>query len=136
MKTTVTSFIAVAVLFGCILAATGNTSSTTADYATIEAVSLADACQMVALINDDKWEEVEKKIGTKEGMIAILKQTAQTPNWPGIGAYRGSRTDKVSPREVTHRFGFAPRTNPHELWLTYTLIESGISKPRLMVLGW
>lgn len=136
MKTTITFFMTLIVLLGCTLAAKDKTSSTTPDLASLEAASLADACKLVALINGDKWDEVEKKIGTKEGMIAVLKQNARIPNWPGIGAYRGSRTDKDSPRVVTHRFGFAPRSNPHEVWLSYTLNESGISKPGLMVLGW
>lgn len=136
MKTTIATFMTVIALLGCTPAAKDKTSSITPDFAKIEAVSLADACQVVALINNDKWDEVEKKIGTKEGMIAILKLNSSTPNWPGIGAYRGSRVDKDSPRAVTHRFGFAPRTNPHEVWLSYTLTESGISSPGLMVLGW
>lgn len=136
MKTTISFFLTMIVLLGCTLAAKDKTSSTTPDLASLEAASLADACKLVALINEDKWDEVEEKIGTKEGMIAALKQHAHTPNWPGIGAYRGSRTDKGSPGQVTHRFGFAPRTNPHEVWLSYTLTESGISKPGLMVFGW
>ncbi len=106
------------------------------NYITQEALSLADACKITALMNDDKWDEVEKVLGTKAGLIAELRRQSGIKDWPGIGAYRGSRIDKDHPRVVTHRFGFAPRTNPHEIWIDYMLTETGISKPGLMVMGW
>ena len=101
-----------------------------------ESVTLADACRITRLMNEDKWDDVAKALGTNEGMIAILRQHATLKDWPGIGAYRGTRVDEKSPVRVTHRFGFAPRTNPHEIWLSYTITEKETSKPTLMVLGW
>jgi hypothetical protein len=102
-----------------------------------ESVTLADACLLTQLMNEDKWDEVEKALGTKEGMIALLrKQHGSMKDWPGIGAYRGTRVDGQSPLRVTHRFGFAPRSNPHEIWLSFTITEKETSKPQLMVMGW
>jgi hypothetical protein len=102
-----------------------------------ESVTLANACRLTQLINEDKWDEVEKALDTKEGMIALLrKQHGSMKDWPGIGAYRGTRVDGRSPLRVTHRFGFAPRSNPHEIWLSYTITEKETSKPQLMVMGW
>jgi hypothetical protein len=136
MKTILASFIVVMVLSGAILGAADSTPPAAAGMTTLEAVSLAEACKLVALMNEDQWDDVEKAFGTKVGMISLLRLHAKTKDWPGIGAYRGSSIDKDSPREVTHRFGFVPRNNPHGILLTYTLTESGISKPRLMLMGW
>jgi len=101
-----------------------------------ESATLADACRMTLLMNEGKWDDVEKALGTKEGMVALLRHHASLKDWPGIGAYRGSRVDEQSPWRITHRFGFSPRTNPHEIWISYTMTESGPTKPKLMVLGW
>lgn len=99
-----------------------------------DALCLAEACRITALINDGKWEEVEKTLGTGDGMVAILKQHATREDWQGIGAYRGVRLDPTSPRTVTFRFGFAPKSSPHELLITFT--DGDPAKPALMVLGW
>ena len=108
----------------------------TANPTQAESATLADACRITQLMNEDKWDDVAKILGTKEGMIAILRQHASMKDWPGIGAYRGTRVDEKSPSRVTHRFGFAPRSNPHEIWLSYTITEKETSKPSLMVMGW
>ena len=101
-----------------------------------ESGTLADACRLTLLMNDGKWEDVEKALGTKEGMVAILRREATHKDWLGIGAYRGTRIDGKSPLRITHRFGFSPKTHPHEIWLSYTINEAGQSKPTLTVLGW
>lgn len=103
---------------------------------TQESSCLAEACQITSLMNEDKWDEVEKALGTKEPMVAILRQHAVLKDWPGIGAYRGARLVKETPRTILFRFGLGPRSHPHEIWFTYTFTESGPSKPSLMVLGW
>jgi hypothetical protein len=99
-----------------------------------DVVCLAEACRITALINDGKWEEVETAFATKEGMVALLKQKATLKDWPGIGAYRGFRIDRETPRDVTFRFGFAPKSSPHEIWISFA--EGNPSKLRLTVLGW
>jgi hypothetical protein len=101
-----------------------------------ESSCLAKACQITSLMNEDKWDEVEKALGPKDGMVAILRQHAGLKDWSGIGAYRGARLDKESPRTIVFRFGLGPRSSPHEIGFTYTFTESGPSKPSLMVLGW
>ena len=99
-----------------------------------DAPCLAEACRITALINDGKWDEVEKTLGTKGVTVAALKLDAAHKDWPGIGAYRGFRIDGESPHRVTFRFGFAPKSNPHEIWISFT--DGNPSKPSLMVLGW
>ena len=99
-----------------------------------EALCLAEACRITALMNDGKWDEVEKAFGTKDGMLGILKHHAALKDWPGIGAYRGVRVDGESPQKVTFRFGFAPKSNPHEVRISFA--DGNPSKPGLMVLGW
>ena len=99
-----------------------------------DATCLVEACRLVALINDGKWEEAEKAFSGSPGMVAILKQHSSLDYWKGIGAYRGSRIDQESPRRITFRFGFAPESSPHEIWLTFT--DDNSSKPGLMILGW
>lgn len=99
-----------------------------------DASCLAVACRITTLMNDGKWDEVENALGTKEGMIAALKLDAAHNDWPGIGAYRGFRIDREAPREIVFRFGFAPKSNPHEIWISFT--GGNPSKPGLMVLGW
>jgi hypothetical protein len=99
-----------------------------------EALCLAEACRITALMNDGKWDEVEKAFGTKERMVGILKHHAALKDWPGIGAYRGVRIDRESPRELTFRFGFAPKSSPHEVQISFA--DGNPSKPGLMVLGW
>jgi hypothetical protein len=101
-----------------------------------DSFTLADACRITKLINEDKWDDVEKAIDAQGQMLPILRQNASLKDWAGIGAYRGTRIDAESPLKITHRFGFAPRSNPHELWLTYTVTEKEASKPALMVMGW
>lgn len=110
------------------------TQAVTDEPTLAESATLADACRLTQLMNEDKWDDVEKALGTKEGMIATLRQHASFKDWPGIGAYRGTRVDATDPLRVTHRFGFAPRSNPHEIWLSYTVSDP--SKPSLMVMGW
>ena len=88
-------------------------------------------------MNEAKWDEVEAALADKGGMVGLLRRDARAENWPGIGAYRGTTNmEETSSLKITHRFGLAPRTNPHEIYLTYTIGDSGISKPTLMVLGW
>ena len=100
-----------------------------------ESTTLAEACRLTKRMNEGQWDEVEAALDNK-AMVTLLRQQASAENWPGIGAYRGTTVEYTSPLKITHRFGFAPRTNPHEIRLTYTLGESGISKPSLNVLGW
>ncbi|WP_341407224.1 hypothetical protein [Luteolibacter soli] len=99
-----------------------------------DAQCLAEACRITALINEDRWEELDKLFGPSEAVIAVLKHYATLKDWQGIGAYRGFRIEPEKPREVIFRFGFAPKSNPHEIWISF--IEGDPSKPRLMVLGW
>lgn len=68
-------------------------------------------------MNEGQWDEVEAALDNK-AMVALLRQQASAENWPGIGAYRGTTVEYTSPLKVTHRFGLAPRTNPHEIRLT------------------
>ncbi len=101
-----------------------------------ESATLADACRLTKLINDERWDEIEKALGTKEGMITYIRQQATLKDWAGIGAYRGTTVDEKSPLRITHQFGFAPRSSPHGILLTYIITETGPSKPSLMILGW
>jgi hypothetical protein len=110
------------------------TQSTTYEPTLAEAATLADACRLTQLMNEDKWDDLETALGTKEGMIATLRPHASLKVWLGSGAYRGTRVDTMDPLRGTHRFGFAPRSNPHEIWLSYTVSDT--SKPSLMVMGW
>jgi hypothetical protein len=87
-------------------------------------------------MNEEKWDDVERAVGTKDGVVAMLRSHATLKDWGGIGAYLGTRVDDKSPLRVTHRFGFSPRTSPHEVWLSYTITNSGPSKPSLHVFGW
>jgi len=98
-----------------------------------DALCLAEACRIIALINDDKWDEVEKALGTKEGMVAILKHESTLKDWQGIGAYRGVQLNPALPGTLTFRFGFAPKSSPHEVRISFT--NGNPSKPYLMVLG-
>lgn len=139
MKTTILMIAAAGALaVGVIAEPNGQSASpaTTAALTPQESATLADACRLTQFMNEDKWDDVEKALGTKEGMVAALRQNASLKDWPGIGAYRGTRVDEKSPLRITHRFGFSPKTNPHEIWLSYTITDSGPSKPSLMVLGW
>lgn len=135
MKTTILMIASAVALAVGVLAEPKSQSATSAPTPQ-ESATLADACRLTQLMNEDKWNDVEKALGTKDGMVAILRQHATLKDWPGIGAYRGTRVDEKSPLRITHRFGFSPKTNPHEIWLSYIIQDSGPSKPSLMVLGW
>lgn len=99
-----------------------------------DAPCLAEACRITALINEGKWGELEKIFGPDPNMLFVLKRDAGIKGWQGIGAYRGFSINEEKPRKVTFRFGFAPKSSPHEVWISFT--DSNPSKPGLTVLGW
>jgi hypothetical protein len=99
-----------------------------------DAPFLAEACRITALINDGNWEELTKLSGREVSDVDLLKHYAARKDWQGIGAYRGFQTDPEKPREVIFRFGFGPKSSPHELRIQFT--DGDRSKPRMSVLGW
>lgn len=140
MKSTLLMILTFGTLAVCLLAEPGTPKQASSRDATSpsaqESATLADACRLTKLMNEGEWDEVEAALDNK-AMVALLRRDAKAENWPGIGAYRGTTNMKeTSSLKITHRFGLAPRTNPHEIYLTYTIGDSGISKPTLMVLGW
>jgi hypothetical protein len=101
-----------------------------------EAITLADACRLTRLMNEGKWDEVKEALGAEGQFFGILRAQAERKDWPGMGAYLGSEVLGKSPFRVSHAFGFAPRTNPHRIALSYTVTDGGMSNPSLMVFGW
>lgn len=95
---------------------------------------LAEACRITALINDSNWEELTKLSGREASDVDLLKHFAARKDWQGIGAYRGFQIDPEKPHEVIFRFGFGPKSSPHELRIHFT--DGDLSKPRMTVLGW
>ena len=98
-------------------------------------VSIADACEIVRLLNEGKIKEVKEKLDG-EGMMGVIEPQMKLEAWPGVGAYRGSEWD-AEKNSVKHRFAYgAGKDAVHELWLTYSLKGGGFKKPHLVVLGW
>lgn len=101
----------------------------------VAARSLADASDMVRLMNDLKWEELKKRL-RDANQIVIVENFAKLEDWHGVGAYRGSEFNEDR-TEVKHRFSYGPgRKSVHEVWLTYSLADDGYGKPGFAVLGW
>jgi hypothetical protein len=99
-----------------------------------ELASLAHSCDLIRTMNAGRWEEAKAMIKSKELFLPIIVNDAKSPEWSGIGAYRG--TDRVA-QGVRHRFGYGPgRNNPHELWLTYTMANDRFTFQDISVLGW
>jgi len=103
----------------------------------IVARSLADASEIVRLINELEWDSVKLKLakGNQIGVV-ILEPQSQLKDWMGIGAYRGSDID-TKKQSVKHRFSLeGGRNGFHEVWLTYSFTQKDFNKPFIEALGW
>jgi hypothetical protein len=99
--------------------------------------SLADACEIVRLINELEWVTVKKKLnkGNQVGIL-IIEPQSKIKNWHGLGAYRGSEIDTEN-QKVKHRFSYGGgRKAFHEVWITYSYRKDGFDKPSVEALGW
>ena len=99
--------------------------------------SLADACELVRLINNLDWKEAKKKLkaGNHVGMV-IIEPQSKIKDWHGIGAYRGSEID-AEKNQVKHRFSYGIGRQPvHEVWITYNYNKTNFQKPNIHILGW
>lgn len=136
----ITLFFATAMaLAGCVsVEPKGQAAASTLANALVpyESETLADACRLIRLLNEDKWDELAKSLSSGSAATETLRRYAAEKDWAGIGAYRRTEIDEKSPLKIRHCFGFAPRHHPHEVWLIYTITESGPTKPSLSVLGW
>ena len=103
----------------------------------VVASSLANACDIVRLINDLKWDDVTRKLnkGNQVGIV-VMKAQSKMKDWPGTGAHRGSELNTKN-HTVKHRFSFGSgRNTEHEVWITYSYSKDRFEKPSVDVLGW
>lgn len=97
--------------------------------------SLVDACRIVALVNDLKWDEVDK-IATIQPMNFLKRDAEISKEWQGVGAYKNSDSNE-STNTIRHVFLYGNgRHSAHQVWIDYKLTETGYEKPNIMVLGW
>jgi hypothetical protein len=102
----------------------------------VVARSLADACDIVRLVNEFDWKAVKKRSGEKNHLTLIVEPQSKVKDWHGIGAYRGSEIDEAK-KSVKHRFSYGVgRLSVHEVWITYSYTEDGFGKPSFLFLGW
>jgi len=99
------------------------------------AKTLADACDIVRLINELEWEAAKKRLNDGN-QLALIEPISKAKDWHGIGAYRGSEIDREK-EQVKHRFSYGSgRIAVHEVWITYSINASGFKKPTFYILGW
>ncbi len=98
--------------------------------------SLADACDIVRLINDLSWKDAKSKLSDKNQIALIIEPQSKVKDWHGVGAYRGSVVD-AEKKQVRHRFSYGiGRLSVHEIWITYSYSKDSFQKPSLHALGW
>lgn len=97
--------------------------------------SLADACDVVRLINNLNWKDAKEKLNDGK-QVAVIEPLSKMKDWHGIGAYRGSEIDAAK-NQVKHRFSYGEGRLPvHEVWITYIYSKDDFKKPGFWVQGW
>lgn len=93
------------------------------------------ASEIVAAINRKDWDVIPRGKGY---FIEILEPNAESKNWLGVGAYRGTekQVEKSDEWSLKHRFGYETNLGPHELWVMYLKIDDEYKFERVMILGW
>jgi hypothetical protein len=97
--------------------------------------SLADACEVLRIINNLNWKDAKKKLDDGN-QVAVIEPLSKWKDWHGIGAFRGTEIDAAK-NQVKHRFSYGTgRLAVHEVWITYTYSKDDFKKPSFYVLGW
>ena len=79
--------------------------------------SLADACEVLRLINNLNWKDAKKKLDDGN-QVAVIEPLSKWKDWHGIGAFRGTEIDAAK-NQVKHRFSYGTgRLAVHEVWIT------------------
>lgn len=96
----------------------------------LERSRLADACDLVGLMNLRKWDEVAGLVEGDSG-LEVLKLESKKKDWCGVGAYVETRMEGG---DVVHAFRYGARVDsPQRVMFRYAG-EKG--KAKLLVLGW